>query len=402
MSRREIYRKDRLSVFFTFVGEDQVHATVSVMERPADASLVCEEAYRQIADLLTREDMQIVHERVFGSLEARSAVVAARSRALSAGGIGQDGPITYVQGRPLWGEGLAGVELHAVRPERAEDVWTIYDEGVPCGRGWLRAGAKFLVLQSVHGLQEGAAADADRGSQARGMLERTSKILRSQGAAYGDIVQTWIYLSAILEWYDEFNQARNVEYRKLGLISERPGVAGVEKLPLPASTGIEGDNPLGAASVMDLLAIVGEAGVRPEVTYLSNVKQTEAFAYGSAFSRGACIREPDVTHIQVSGTAAINEQGQSLFPGDVRAQIVQTIETVEALIAQQGATLHDICEATVFLKRPEDASVYQQVIAERGLADMPAVCVIGDVCRAELLFEMDGAAALDRMERPES
>ena len=33
--------------------------------------------------------------------------------------------------------------------------------------------------------------------------------------------------------------------------------------------------------------------------------------------------------------------------------------------------------------------------AERGLEDLPAVCVVADVCRDELLFEMDAEAAFN-------
>lgn len=42
---------------------------------------------------------------------------------------------------------------------------------------------------------------------------------------------------------------------------------------------------------------------------MTNARQKDAFECGSAFSRGAWIREPDMTQVQVSGTAAIVEQG---------------------------------------------------------------------------------------------
>ncbi|MCK4284441.1 MAG: hypothetical protein KAX44_09010 [Candidatus Brocadiae bacterium] len=396
MSRREVYRKDRVTVWFTPAGKDQMHVVASVAAGPADGGQACEDAYRHIADVLAREEMQIVHERLFGSLTARESVLEARGRALSASVAIRELPLTYIEGRPLWGEGPAGVQLHAVRPRQPDGVRTIYDGGVPCGRAWERSGGRFLLLQNIHGRSEGQTDAGDRESDATRMFERASRILLAQGASYRDVVQTWVYLSDILAWYDQFNQVRNAEYSKLGFEIGVSSTSDTGRLCLPASTGIRGENPFGAACVMDLLAIVGEPGAGPEIVYLSNVKQNEAYAYGSAFSRGACVREPDVTHIQVSGTAAIDESGTSLFPGDVRAQINRTLDTVEALVAQDGATLDDICEATVFLKRAEDAPVYREVAEERGLLEMPAVCVVGDVCRDELLFEMDGAAVVDR------
>ena len=101
----------------------------------------------------------------------------------------------------------------------------------------------------------------------------------------------------------------------------------------------------------------------------------------------------------MSGTAAIDEQGRSLYPGDVRAQIDCTFDKIAALIGQEGATLTDIAAACVFVKRPEDALVYQERAAARGLENLPAVVMVADVCREELLFEIDAEVAFDPSRR---
>ena len=123
--------------------------------------------------------------------------------------------------------------------------------------------------------------------------------------------------------------------------------------------------------------------------HLSSPGQPEALSYGSAFSRGALIEEPGVSLVQVSGTAAIDTQGQSLYPKDIRAQIDCTFEKIEMLLGQVGATLADVAAASVFVKHPEHAQVYRERAAGRGLGDIPAVVMVADICRAELLFEMD-------------
>ena len=46
------------------------------------------------------------------------------------------------------------------------------------------------------------------------------------------------------------------------------------------------------------------------------------------------------------------------------------------------------------MKRPEYADVFWKVAAVRGLENLPAVCVVADVCRKELLFEMDAEAVV--------
>ena len=230
------------------------------------------------------------------------------------------------------------------------------------------------------------------------MFDRAEEALEACGATYHDVVRTWIYLSDILDWYEEFNVARNEKYDELGIMPDvSTGASGRDQgkpLCLPASTGIAAENPDGAACAMDVLAIIAPDSRQVEVEQMTNVKQKDAFVYGSAFSRGACIREPDVTSISISGTASIDQQGLTTHTGNVRGQIVSTLDNIESLIAEKGATLQDICQASVFIKHPEHLAVYREVAADRGLADMPAICMNTDICRDDLLFEIDGVAVV--------
>jgi enamine deaminase RidA (YjgF/YER057c/UK114 family) len=127
---------------------------------------------------------------------------------------------------------------------------------------------------------------------------------------------------------------------------------------------------------------------------LINPGQQDAHLYGSAFSRGAVVQQHDFTWMEISGTAAIDEMGQSLYPGDIRAQIMCTLDKLEMLLGQKGAGLANICTASVFIKHPQYAQVFLEIIRQKGLDDFPGVCVIADVCRDELLFEIDAQAIL--------
>jgi len=89
------------------------------------------------------------------------------------------------------------------------------------------------------------------------------------------------------------------------------------------------------------------------------------------------------------GTAAIDERGASLYPGDARSQIDCTLDKIAALVEPEGVGLADVASATAFVKRPGDAAVFRDAIAARGLHELPHVVVVADVCRDELLFEMD-------------
>jgi len=376
-------------VSVTWAGQSQAFIVASVRS-PDDAPQAAWESYIQIAEVLQEHRLEIVHERVFGSLSVEVPIMAARHRALQRFGIPSSNPVTYVQGNPLWGEGLAGTIIHAVSPGSLADVWTITDGEHPCGRGWRRDGSTYLVLQNINGKKYCSEDNESRPVQARRMIERAERILRENGASYGDVVRTWFYLSDILDWYAAFNKVRNEKYGEFGIM---PGPGDTDLL-LPASTGIRGDTSSGAATTMDLMAIVGEPRSPRTVKQLTNTAQLDAFRYGSAFSRGARIMGHDVSLLEISGTAAIDERGKTQFIDDIRGQVDCTFERIETLLRQEGSELNDIAAATVFVKKPEHASVFWAMAKERGLKHFPAVCVVADVCRDELLFEIDAEAVV--------
>jgi len=355
---------------------------------PAEAASA---AYAQVAETLRRERLQLVHERVFGSLHVEKAVKAARREAFRAQGLRGDTPLNYIEGRPPWGDGFAGAILHAVPAgERSAKAQTLFDDEIPYGRTWRVGEATFLMLHDIRGAG-GPRDDNSPAAQARRAILRADRLLRENGADFGHTVRTWFYLAEILDWYDDFNKARSSVYRKFGLLP-----APEDGRILPASTGIRAALPGSAACSMDLLAVVAPENGAPAVQALHNPRQQEAYRYGSAFSRGAAIHVGGETLIELSGTAAIDEKGVSIYPGDVRAQVRCTLEKVEGVFSQAGATLADLHAATLFVKNGEDAEAVIEEMAAAGLAHVPALCVEADVCRGELLFEIDAEAVVTR------
>lgn len=368
------------SLFVTEAAYNQAFLLASVTN-PNEPVPLATQVYNDIADEIQETGRAIVHERVFGSLNVEKAVRSARRKAFEARGLPSDNPMTYIQGQPPWGEGFAGVQLRTV--SQVEGPWTILSSGNLAGRKWRVGDLAFIILQNIQAKDP----KVSRAVQARHMIEQAEALLRQESASYGVVVRTWFYLSHILEWYGEFNKARNGRYTEMGLMPHR----GIGRLLLPASTGIGGETSQGSAGVLDLLALVEPEGAKTLVRQLTNVGQEDAFRYGSAFSRGALICGPELSMIEVSGTAAIDEHGETVHSGNPRAQIECTLDKIASLLEPEGARLEDIASATVFVKHAEDISIYHDVADERGLA-IPAVSVVADVCRDDLLFEMDGVA----------
>jgi len=399
MSGKTIQTHGTARLCITPVDSEQVFITAA-LAGPADTRQGAADVYQAVAQFLSEHGMLAVHERIFGSLAAYDAIVGARGERLARNGIDPATPVTYLQGNPLRGQGLAGVNMMAIRPAKPQDVWMVRDDaGLPLGRGWRRRGATFLLLQNLNG--KDPRTGEDRSIQAGRMFDRADGLLRTQNTDYRSVARTWLYISGILSWYGEFNKVRSAKYGHFGLMPAlgpvgEPGGSNGKAILLPASTGIEGSTPAGAAVTMDFLSARLSPGGGIEIHQMTNRKQKDAFKYGSAFSRGAAISMPGATWISLSGTAAIDEAGATMHVGDFKAQMNATLNAIEALIAQEGAGLGDLCDITCFVKLPEHVEAYHEIIAQRGLKDLAAVAVLADICRDDLLFEMDGAAVVRR------
>ena len=115
-------------------------------------------AYGEIARVLQDQGLTIVHERLFGSLKVKPAVMSARDAAFRASNLPADGPFTYIQGHPPWGEGFAGAIIRAVSCRNPHDeVWTISDQGKAVGRGWRRQESHLPLAAKYSGIGAGPA-----------------------------------------------------------------------------------------------------------------------------------------------------------------------------------------------------------------------------------------------------
>ncbi len=340
-------------------------------------------AYEEIGAHLRANHQLLMHERVYGELGAVEPFLQVRSAVQRDLDIEMAVPPTWVEGAPCTGPGVAGIHAIAVAAETSSQV--VECEERAFGRLVRGSDAEYLFLSDVSSLIGERLAAAE---ETRLTFELVEKTLARLQWSFNDICRTWFYLHHILDWYDAFNLVRNEAFKRTGLFSNG------SPRPIPASTGIRGCNPRRSWCTLDLLAIRALDSQPLDVRRLRNPQQNEAPEYGSAFSRGLQISTGRCRYLFVSGTASIDQEGRSVFDGDFEAQTECTLETVASLLGAAGAGLDDICQATAFVKRAEDVDKYQRIVERMGFEKAPAVCTIGDVCRPELLFELDATAVL--------
>jgi enamine deaminase RidA (YjgF/YER057c/UK114 family) len=376
-------------IFLTDIKNTYLCITALVTEPNADPISMAEIIYDRVGEILANAGAQIIQERIFGNIKIYKNLLKVRNKKIRHRFPDDPGLVTYIEGKSCYGNPFAGIQLRSFRPSQPEEMVKIIREGnIPRGRMWSRKGAMFLQLQSLHG--KNLSGEKNRRKQAEKMFRKAEAILKSTNASSRDVVRTWIYVENILKWYHEFNKARNTCYADLGLL-RNGDLDHAEEIFLPASTGIAGKNPEGSSTIMDLLAVTQKPDTGIQIRPLYGIRQRSPYRYGSAFSRAMCVVEPEGKWIFVSGTASINEKGESVYIGDFSSQVKHTVEVVNSLIRSEGASFSDCCEATIFLKRKSDLPLYQKTEESLGLSGIPAVYVVADVCRDELLFELDAA-----------
>jgi enamine deaminase RidA (YjgF/YER057c/UK114 family) len=128
----------------------------------------------------------------------------------------------------------------------------------------------------------------------------------------------------------------------------------------------------------------------------------EAYRYArpSSFSRGLRIPIGDVSLLLISGTASIDEEGNSVYVGDFRAQLWRTYRNITQLLDAEGANWHDIVRTSCYLRDIERDyrefnEIRTQFFAWLGLDPLPASTGIqARLCREELLVEIEAIAVL--------
>lgn len=124
----------------------------------------------------------------------------------------------------------------------------------------------------------------------------------------------------------------------------------------------------------------------------------EAYDYGSSFSRGLRIDLNGLVILLISGTASIDEAGNTVHVGDFRAQLRRTYDNITGLLEAEGATWKDIVRTTCYLRDIErDYAVFNDernnFFKEQGLDPLPASTGIQAIlCRPDLLIEIEAIA----------
>ena len=213
------------------------------------------------------------------------------------------------------------------------------------------------------------------------MFRTVAKILAEHGASFSNVLRTWIYLARVDADYPEVNSSRDTFFQQ-------------EKIErFPASTGIGArTHSTTTKCALDVYALLN-----PEISQIEIMTAptlNEAAEYGASFSRGIKMTLSESTYLFLSGTPGVDENGAVTGAGNVRAQMERMLLNVEELLRAQGASWNDLTHAVTYLKSPDQLELFEDLCAQRGIDDVPHSIVCAELCRPDLVSEMEAVAVI--------
>ena len=325
------------------------------------------EMFTRLGEFVRANNSDIVQQYVFGGIQHYSAGMKAIEK--TCGQI--NWPITWLQGDGCTGEELTATQAYAITGDCYKPL---VFEGKIVGGVYEDQDARYCLIGDL--LPDDIS--ASRQEQTRNVFEKMDRILKTVGMNFLNVVRTWMYLEKLLDWYDEFNVVRTKFFEDFGVFDNL----------VPASTGIGVANPAGAALITDLFAVKPKTD-QVKIFEVESPLQCSATDYRSSFSRAVEVALPDHRSIYVSGTASIEPGGKTIHIDDVKKQVDLTMEVAKAILQGRGMDWKDTVRGIAYFKDIKNAHLFTEYCQKHNLPKMPFALSHSDICRDDLLFEIE-------------
>lgn len=241
-------------------------------------------------------------------------------------------------------------------------------------------------------------------------FKQMKQILEVEQLTFSHIVRQWNYIARIVDFdnvgenrfqhYQIFNEIRNQYYQNHRSIKG-----------YPAATGI---GTIAGGVTIDFCA--NYLSDEKHAISIQNPEQANPYLYdqdeliGSVFTGKTCKQAPqfergkliltDCSTLYVSGTASIIGQ-KTIGLNDIELQTRTTIDNILKLSSPDNLQKHTeinisipnrICILRTYIKYPEHFDMVKQICKEK-FGSAPIICVVADICREDLLVEIEAEFA---------
>ncbi len=245
--------------------------------------------------------------------------------------------------------------------------------------------------------------------QSEEVFKKAEQLLQQEEMEMTNIIRQWNYIehitkksaidNQVFQNYQLFNDIRAEYYKKYTF-----------EWGYPAATGI---GMYAGGIIVDFFAVKpsGDISAFP----LKNPKQTNAHQYSAKvlgenmyakkdkksppkFERAKVLTNGKDTGIYISGTASIIGE-DTIGKGDIEKQTQTTIDNIKILITPENLKSINLPSSSnikfrnvkAYIKYPEDY-LSVEALCKSNFGEIPTICLISDICRDDLLVEIEGEA----------
>ncbi len=209
-------------------------------------------------------------------------------------------------------------------------------------------------------------------------FEKMADILKIVNMDFSNVIRMWNYLDNLLTWYDEFNVMRTAFFNEHNVFDNI----------IPAGTGIGAGNSNNTPYVGAVLAVKPKKETIKFFPVASPL-QCAAVDYKSSFSRAVELDLTDYRYLSISGTASIEPGGKTIHIDDVPKQIELTMQVVDAILKSRNMDWKDTVKAITYFADINDVHLFEKYLTDNNYPDFPVAISHADVCRDDLLFELE-------------
>ena len=107
-----------------------------------------------------------------------------------------------------------------------------------------------------------------------------------------------------------------------------------------------------------------------------------------------CVRSEAGALLWISGQVALDREGRLVGEGDLRAQAVQVLENIRAILEASGAGMEDIVKVTVYVTDirafNDIADIRERYFPDNGPASV--ICEVSALAWPEFMIEIEAVA----------